>query len=227
MVRSVIPSARATRSRGRRWLHAFVVIAASSPSVGASLTVTAQLPDGQPLARAVITVLSPGLPPRPPARAVVDQINQTFVPDILVIPAGSMVEFPNSDTVAHQVYSFSPAKRFQLPLYSGNAYPPLRFEKPGLVVLGCNIHDAMIAHLVVTDAPLFGLTDESGQWNAAQLPPGTYAVRLWHPRVRDEMNALEQDIVLGRNEASQLTFRLKRRLQPMPIEGRSRSWDRY
>ena len=78
-----------------------------------------------------------------------------FVPDLLVVPVGSTVSFPNSDSVSHQIYSFSAAKRFQLPLYRGKPYPPRLFDQAGLVMLGCNIHDWMIAYIDVTDAPFY------------------------------------------------------------------------
>src|SRR5207248_5774076 len=74
--------------------------------------------------------------------AVMDQKNLAFTPRVLVVAAGTPVEFPNNDSVSHQVYSFSAAKRFQLPLYKGEVHPPITFDRPWLVVLGCNIHDA-------------------------------------------------------------------------------------
>ena len=102
---------------------------------------------------------SPALPPAPPVHAIMDQVNLAFVPDVLVIPVHSTVQFPNSDAVSHQVYSFSSARQFQLPLYRGKPYPPVTFDQPGIVTLGCNIHDNMLAYIVVTAAPFFGRTD--------------------------------------------------------------------
>ena len=82
--------------------------------------------------------------------AIMDQVNLAFVPDVLVIPVHSTVQFPNSDAISHQVYSFSSARQFQLPLYRGKPYPPVTFDQPGVVTLGCNIHDNMLAYIVVT-----------------------------------------------------------------------------
>ena len=110
-----------------------------------------------------------------PVNAVMDQINRTFVPDLLVIPVGSTVAFPNSDSVSHQIYSFSPAHKFQLPLYRGKPYPPVIFDQAGIVTLGCNIHDSMLAYVLVTDAPYFGRADATGSWSV-DLPRGTYRV---------------------------------------------------
>ena len=101
-----------------------------------------------------------------------DQVDLAFVPDVLVVPVHSSVQFPNSDAVRHQVYSFSSARQFQLPLYRGKPYPPVTFAQPGVVTLGCNIHDNMIAYIVVTAAPFFGRTAERRKLVApATFPP--------------------------------------------------------
>ena len=127
--------------------------------------------------------------------AVMDQVNRAFVPDLLVIPVGSTVSFPNSDSVSHQIYSFSPAKRFQLPLYRGKPYPPVHFDQAGVVTLGCNIHDEMLAYLLVTDAPYYGRTDASGTWSV-EVPRGHYRISIWHPRLRDEAADLERELTV-------------------------------
>jgi plastocyanin len=123
--------------------------------------------------------------PAAPISAILDQINLAFVPDIIVIPVGSTVEFPNSDSVSHQIYSFSPTKRFQLPLYHGKPYPPVHFDQAGVVTLGCNIHDRMVGYIYVTDATYFGRTDAHGAWSVTNVPRGIYHVSLWHPLLRD------------------------------------------
>ncbi len=129
-----------------------------------------------------------------PVAAILDQINLTFVPDLIVIPVGSTVEFPNSDSVSHQIYSFSPTKRFQLPLYHGKPYPPVHFDQAGIVTLGCNIHDRMVGYIYVTDATYFGRTDAHGVWTVANVPRGTYHVSLWHPLLREPPASLDRDV---------------------------------
>src|SRR5438309_1350710 len=143
--------------------------------LGATLAVAVQTSDGRPLAGAVLTIhaLSGTDRPAAPVNAVMDQVNRAFSPDLLVIPPGSTVEFPNSDSVSHQIYSFSAAKKFQLPLYHGKPYPPVHFDQAGVVTLGCNIHDEMLAYVLVTDAPLFGRTDTTGSWSA-EVPTVAY-----------------------------------------------------
>jgi plastocyanin len=117
-----------------------------------------------------------------PEAVVMDQLNEQFVPDFLVVSTGTEVSFPNSDRVLHHVYSFSPAKTFELPLYRGMLPSPVRFEREGIVVIGCNIHDHMIGHVWVVDTSLHALTDANGRARFVGLPAGTYRVLAWHPR---------------------------------------------
>jgi hypothetical protein len=154
-----------------------------------------------------------------------DQVNRAFDPDLLIVPVGSSVEFPNSDSVSHQIYSFSPAKRFQLPLYRGKPYPPVEFDQPGVVTLGCNIHDEMLAWVLVTDAPWFGRTQPTGSWSS-DVPRGRYRVNVWHPRLRDDPADLERELTVGGDDNASLTLRLQKPLQPARLEG-PHSSDRY
>jgi plastocyanin len=112
--------------------------------------------------------------------AVIDQINKRFVPRVSVVRTGTTITFPNSDRIRHQVYSFSRAKTFDLKLYAGSPKTPVEFDRPGLVVLGCNIHDTMVAFVGVVDSPYFAKTSESGS-AVLNLPAGRYRLRAWHP----------------------------------------------
>ena len=192
----------------------------------ATLVVNVQTPDGHALAGAVVTVRSLDAPARhaAPVRAVMDQVNRSFAPDLLVIPVGSTVEFPNSDSISHQIYSFSAAKRFQLPLYRGRPYPPVHFDQPGVVTLGCNIHDEMLAYLLVTDAAWYGRTNDGGTFSA-EVTRGRYHVALWHPRLRDNETDLTRELTVGEGDRAELTLRLTRGLQPAPLSDRPHSWD--
>lgn len=134
---------------------------------------------GNPLENAVI--LLPGPPDENAnAVAVMDQIDKNFVPHVLVIQQGQQVLFPNSDNIRHHVYSFSPAKPFEIKLYAGTPKAPIRFDNPGIVVLGCNIHDRMLGYIVVADTAQAGKTDAQGNLSLATGPmPDT--LRVWHP----------------------------------------------
>jgi plastocyanin len=112
--------------------------------------------------------------------ASIDQINRKFVPHVTVVRTGTAITFPNSDRIRHQVYSFSPAKTFALKLYAGSPKTPVDFDQSGLVVLGCNIHDAMVAFVGVVDSPYFAKTTDTGI-AAMNLPAGRYRMRAWHP----------------------------------------------
>ena len=191
-----------------------------------TVIVAVQSADGRPLPGAVVTIhpLEGASHPAAPVSAIMDQVNKAFVPDLLVVSPGSTVEFPNSDSVSHQIYSFSPAKRFQLPLYRGKPYAPTLFDQPGVVTLGCNIHDEMLAYLVITDAPYFGRTDASGAWSA-EVARGRYRIAIWHPRLREDAAELERELTVGDSDRAELTLRLQKALQPAPLSGRPHSWD--
>jgi hypothetical protein len=104
--------------------------------------------------------------------------------------------------VRHHVYSFSPAKPFELKLYTGTAASPVVFDKPGIAVLGCNIHDNMTAWVVVVDTPYFGRSAAPGKVTLANVPAGSYSLRVWHPGLAPGAAALEQALVVGNADAS-------------------------
>jgi plastocyanin len=145
------------------------------------------------------------------ATAIMDQMNKEFVPEILVIRTGTAVLFPNSDSVAHQVYSFSPAKRFELPLYRGRPHSPQIFDKPGVVTLGCNIHDHMVGYIVVTDSPYFGQADVQGRATLKGLAPGAYRIGVWQPRFNEQIT--EQSVNVADADV-QISFKLTKPMQP-------------
>ena len=132
---------------------------------------------------------------RPPANAI-DQVDKQFVPYVKPIFVGSTVRFPNSDNIRHQVYSFSPAKKFELPLYAGTGAQPIVFDKPGVVVLGCNIHDWMIGYIYVSETPFFAKTGPLGTAVINDLPAGEYTVRIWHPSMDHAEETTNQHITL-------------------------------
>lgn len=204
---------------GTAWLACAAVASAGT------LEVRTLQRDGKPLVGAVITASPENatLPPATPVKAIMDQVNLAFEPDVLVLPVNSSVQFPNSDVVRHQVYSFSIAHRFQLPLYRGKPYPPTVFEQAGVVTLGCNIHDNMLAYIVVTDAPFFGRTDAAGSLVVPALPAGRYRVRVWHP-LANEPADVEQLVQVGADRDA-VEIRLTRGLKPAPLKGRPHSWE--
>jgi plastocyanin len=162
---------------------------------------------GEPVADVVVSLTASGAPAGPrPTPAVMDQQNKEFVPRVLAVSVGSPVTFPNRDNIRHHVYSFSSAKRFELPLYIGTPAAPVVFDKPGAVVLGCNIHDWMVGYIYVVATPYFAKTSEGGRARVADLPPGTYEARVWHPRMRGEPEKTGKPITIAAGDPSELSF---------------------
>lgn len=116
--------------------------------------------------------------------AIMDQVDRQFNPRILVVPKGTPVAFPNSDSIKHHVYSFSPAKVFEIELYKGSENDPVTFNKGGVVELGCNVHDWMLGYIYVSESPYYAQLDENN--NAViDVPDGDYEVSIWHPRMQE------------------------------------------
>jgi len=130
-------------------------------------------------------------------QTVVDQRDKQFVPYVTAVQVGTAVIFPNSDKIRHHVYSFSPAKKFELPLYSGVPAEPVVFDKIGFVTLGCNIHDWMIAYVAVLPTPYFQVTRQDGRAMLKDLPTGQYMMQVWHPALKGRPEALAQRIDVG------------------------------
>ena len=126
--------------------------------------------------------------------AVMLQANRQFEPYILPVPANVPVQFPNEDDTAHHVYSFSPVGAFELPLYKGDAPQPVSFSRPGVIPLGCNIHDWMIGYIYVVDSPWYTQI-ENGAGRFADLPDGEYELSLWHPALEDQPTPVWQVVV--------------------------------
>ena len=142
-----------------------------------------------------------------------EQIENMFVPHMLVVETGTQVSFPNNDSVSHHVYSFSGENRFTLPIYKGDPHPPVTFEHDGIVVLGCNIHDDMLAYIVVVDSDSFGKTDSDGVVLLTAEEPSGVSVRAWSPRIADGDGHLVQSVV-EHKESLTVTFQLTRKLRP-------------
>jgi plastocyanin len=142
------------------------------------------------------------------AADAVDQVDKQFVPYVKPIFVGSTVRFPNSDNIRHQVYSFSPAKKFELPLYGGRNAPPVVFDKPGVVVLGCNIHDWMVGYIYVSETPFFAKTGASGTAVIADLPAGDYSVRIWHPNLARAEETTTRRVTLSAEDPTSAEWQL-------------------
>jgi plastocyanin len=167
--------------------------------------------DGKPLADAVISArpLAPASAVQAkPAEEVVEQIDKEFVPRVKAVLAGSRIRFPNRDSVRHQVYSFSAAKKFELPLYSGTSAPTVVFDMPGVVVLGCNIHDWMVGYIYVADTPYFTKTSKDGSALLKDLPAGDYNIRVWQPNMVEPEDSTARRIAIARSGTDEAVWRI-------------------
>lgn len=181
------------------------------PVFGVDLHAVIRDPSGAPVADAVVVAV----PENSTAMEInsgtdiVDQIDRQFVPYVKAIVAGTSVSFPNKDNIRHHVYSFSEARRFELPLYSGVPADPVRFDTPGVVILGCNIHDWMIGYIYVSESPWFAVTDSEGRALIRGLPEGRYQARSWHPLMEINEKDTAQAVDLGSTPAAELNWVLK------------------
>ena len=219
---------RASRYKTLAGALALWLAVLASPGLAGPVTVTVRDGNGIPVPDVAAFATWPGSDAAPLAArtAIMDQRDTRFVPHILVVQKGTAVEFPNSDVVAHHVYSFSKPNDFVLPLYKGDPHDPVAFRHDGIVTLGCNIHDHMLGYIVVVDTPAFGKTDESGQV-VLDVPAGPDAVQLtiWSPRIRDDASGLTRQVSAA---TGVLEFRLEKRLRP-PHDPRTEAvqWSEY
>jgi plastocyanin len=190
----------AARSVGRRLLIVGCVFFLAAAAQAAEIRVRVDDGAGASVADAVLSLNRVGGTPAmsKKASATMDQHDLRFTPFVLPVQAGTTVTFPNSDNVRHQVYSFSASKRFQLSLYTGNHASTVLFDQPGIVALGCNIHDWMVGYVVVLDTPYFAKTAADGSASIVNLPAGEYVVHLWHPRIEGATSqVVEQRLVVA------------------------------
>jgi plastocyanin len=167
-----------------------------------SATVQVEVRDGagQPVSGAVVFLESAQAQRavRPLQGMEMAQEKKQFVPAVLAVTTGTPVHFPNRDAVRHHVYSFSPAKKFEIKLYKGTPSNPVVFDRPGVVLLGCNIHDQMVGWILVLDTPYFAHGGANGQPQGTavleQVPEGSYQLRTWHPGLPVGAPALTQTL---------------------------------
>ncbi|RUR28925.1 Cupredoxin [Vreelandella andesensis] len=176
-------SLKSCRRNPATWALGSLLMLLSLNAESAEIRVTDEA--GALLENAVVEVYFESSPVTTVQTKHIVQRNAVFHPQVLAISTDSHVAFPNEDTTRHHVFSFSPAKVFDLELYLSETPPPIHFDQAGVVVLGCNIHDSMQAFIVVSDAPYAALTDVRGTLTLPTLPEGRHKMRVWHSRMHD------------------------------------------
>lgn len=189
-------------------LAAALALLCARPLRAADLTVVVTDAAGHPVADAVVTATPEGstLPPTaPPVPLVMDQIDETYVPYVMVVPKGGTVTFRNSDLTRHHVYSYSEAAKFEFVL-APEQIGQRKFDQAGVVALGCNIHDHMIAHLYVTAAPFAAVTGQDGKARLTGLPAASTTVVAWLPRLKPGTPAPQQTVAASSLGGGPLTM---------------------
>jgi plastocyanin len=198
---------------GRKFLFVLALASAVSPLAAAPLSVRVVDVSGHPVRDAVVTLYPASGVARPArgGRFIVSQQNLQFHPFLTIVPVGADVSFPNLDPTKHHVYSFSAAKKFELKLFARDQSRTVHFDKPGIVALGCNIHDQMSAFIVVTDSTWTARTNALGIATFGDAPNAPARLTVWHPYLRAPGGQLQQAVAPTQRAAS---FQL--RLRPPP-----------
>jgi plastocyanin len=198
-----------SRARIACGLFAALVAAAGPRASAAELEVAVVGVDGKAIGDAVVMLRASGVvPARAPSTITVDQQGKQFTPWVQALRVGTAVKFANHDDITHHVYSFSPAKRFSYRLQTGEVQGPLAFDAPGVVVLGCNIHDWMVGYLFVTDAPRFLVSDASGHARFADLGAGGWTVQVWHPGLTAAAAPPDRSVTLAADDSLKISLKL-------------------
>src|SRR6476469_263036 len=188
----------------RNLFSALALAGVAMPLAAAPLNVRVLDASGRPVRDAVVTLYPAGAarPARAGGRYMVAQKDLQFRPFLTVVPVGADVSFPNLDPTKHHVYSFSSAKRFELKLFAKDQSRTVHFDKPGVVALGCNIHDQMSAFIVVTDSVWTARTNAQGLANFADAPNAPARLTAWHPYLRAPGGQLQATLSPAQHSAN-------------------------
>lgn len=196
------------------------VLVLDSPPAYAKTEYTVNLVDqnNKPIGDAVVVFGDQAIQNKEPSPAVMDQRARQFVPHVLVVDEGAQVSFPNSDNIRHQVYSFSEPKRFEIKLYADQPEDPIVFDKSGIVVLGCNIHDSMLGYIFVSGWQNYAKTGEKGMASLS-LEQTPQRLLLWHPRLLNPSELITVDEINWQKNSFTLQLELS---EPIPVRKESR-----
>ena len=187
----------------------FSLVCCSLTSLAGTLSTVAYTKSGEVMSDVIIyaTPIGQAVSPKKPIEAqVIAQDHSQFTPFVSVVQLGTEVKFPNYDKIEHHVKSFSAAKEFEIKPYERTTPAPILFDKTGIVVVYCLLHEWMRAYILVVDTPYFGKSDATGTVTIANLPAGNYEVRAWHPDMGSIKPALMQKLVVDTHGDQRLTF---------------------
>jgi plastocyanin len=192
--------------RGRVVLPLAPVTTSPRPMVGSLAGTPHEVPDRR---RAVVYIdpaPQPALEELPAGRARMDQRNEEFIPHVLAVTVGTVVDFPNDDTKFHNVFSLSHVKPFDLGRYPAGHSKSVTFDKSGIVPISCDIHTHMSAWVLVFNHPYFAVADEDGRYTIGGVPTGSYTLKVWSESGQADARA----IVVGAGQTVDCDFHLDR-----------------
>ena len=208
------------RKRHSGFAFAAAIAACAAPVSAGTLDVRIVDAGGRPVSNAVVTLKpAKGAAPKPRVERgyQVIQRNMQFQPFVSIVPVGGAVAFPNLDGFRHHVYSFSKAKRFELKLFAKDQSRSVTFDRPGVVAIGCNIHDRMSAYIFVTDTVWTTRSGANGAVTFRDTPAGAYVIQVWHPYLRAPGGVLSRTASSGADRSE--SFKLGLRPPPMHHPG--------
>ncbi len=197
----------------RIWIGACLSTLLATGALAGTLEVTVLNDQNEPVENAVVYLLA-GDHAKPGAGTEVikvDQVEKKFVPHVSAMQAGSSVSFPNFDNIRHHVYSFSPARKFEIPLYEGIPADPIQFPEPGIVALGCNIHDWMSGYIFVAETPWFAITGKDGAARIEGVPAGPHQAEVWHEKLRGKPQKTRQQVQVTDSGATTAAFSIRQK----------------
>lgn len=191
----------------QHYLTAFLSLAIGLQVQATTLTINVKDSDGKALADAVVYVQPVNAVPGMSGadQVLIEQKGKEFQPFVNVIPTGTQALFPNRDGIGHHVYSFSGAKTFQLPLSEQETTNSVLFNAPGVVTVGCNIHDWMVTYIYVVNTPFYAVTGDDGISTFKDVTAGSYTLHIWHPGIKTGAD-MQQQLTISGNAAEQLNF---------------------
>ena len=194
-----------------------LVLLSAAQASAAPLTVRVVDAKGRPVKDAVVSLKAgQNGAPGGSGNYTVSQKDMEFRPFVSIVPVGAKVHFSNLDPTRHHVYSFSAAKRFELKLFAKDQSRSVTFDKPGVVALGCNIHDSMTAFVYVTDSKWTAKTGADGTVKFASAPDAPGRLSIWHPYLRAKANVVERQLAASQRNVS---FNVELRSPPMVSHG--------
>ena len=197
----------AYQSLGRLILLPAILFSACAPSIALDVTVYLHEKNTLTLDGTIVELIGADSPAQPGANYVINQVDIAFKPLLSVIPKGTSITLTNNDSFKHQVYSFSKGNQFDIPLYTDVPKQNVVLQNTGIVKLGCNIHDWMIAYIYVNESKFLKEVGSSPVVFDG-VSAGTYEVRVWNPRFRNTKRILKQTLTVVDGKNNEVKFDL-------------------